>query len=387
MVVAGGTRSPQARPALGGAVSVINKMLQELDRRQAVPAPGGPALRPMRGRAVAGSDDKVAFWRVLAFLMLASAAWVAVLVYQLDMPPLVTNLAYKARGDALLRSVPPPPPAVATAVEPSTAIASTAPELFKLAPSIDTPIPAERARQLAGTQAPAPARKPAPQPIAAAKSAEPSRAAIAPADSARPPGRVERLERPRTPQDQAEADFRRAVALLNQGRPGDAQEALSAAIRADRNHEAARQALAALLLEQHNLGAARALLQDGLAINPGNALFASALARILIESKEYEKALEVLQGAGPSGASSADFQALAGAIQQRLGRHRDAMEAYRTALRLSPGSGASWMGLGISLEALEHRPEAAEAFRRAIATGSLSAELRGLAENRLRRIQ
>ena len=41
----------------------------------------------------------------------------------------------------------------------------------------------------------------------------------------------------------------------------------------------------------------------------------------------------------------------------------------------------------ISLEALGHRPEAAEAFRRAIATGSLTEDLRRFAETRLRETQ
>ena len=103
-----------------------------------------------------------------------------------------------------------------------------------------------------------------------------------------------------------------------------------------------------------------------------------------MESKEYESALSVLQGANTAGASRADFQALVGAVQQRLGHHREAMEAYQAALRLFSASGSSWMGLGISLEALGHRPEAAEAFRRAIDTGSLTAELRDFAEARLR---
>ena len=378
-------------------MSVINKMLQELDQRQAASTPGGPAVRPMRGGGGAAKKGREAFWRLMAFLMLACVAWVAVLAFQLQVQPLVTNLAFKAADDARSRpvtpppAIPPAPPASAVPIaEPGPVIPIAPPALFKLAPSIQMPIPAERARKPAGTETAATALGPRPQSVEASKAAplrEPYKPLAVPADAPRSSGKVEKLERPRTPQDQAEAGFRRAVVLLNEGRNGDAQEALSAAIAIDKDHEAARQALASLLLEQSRIEPARKLLQDGIAINPGNTLFASSLARILVESKEYDRALGVLKGAGASGAASVEFQALVGAIQQRLGRHREAMESYQAAVRLSPSSGSSWMGLGVSLEALGHRPEAAEAFRRAIATGSLTAELHGFAETRLRQIQ
>jgi hypothetical protein len=44
----------------------------------------------------------------------------------------------------------------------------------------------------------------------------------------------------------------------------------------------------------------------------------------------------------------------------------------------------AWVGLGISLEALERRPEAAEAFRRALAAGPASDDLKTFAERRIR---
>ena len=50
------------------------------------------------------------------------------------------------------------------------------------------------------------------------------------------------------------------------------------------------------------------------------------------------------------------------------------------ALRLKPGDGRAWVGLALSLEAEGHAPEAKEAFKRALATDSLSGELQALAE-------
>jgi MSHA biogenesis protein MshN len=376
-------------------MSVINKMLQELDQRHATPVASGSAVRPLRGSPQAGKGRE-AFWRLLAFLMLACVAGVGVLVYQVQLQPLVTNLAFKAAEDARMR--PPVPPTSGPSVSPTAAppvapvAVATAPAsppvpepTLKLASSIETAIPAERPR------------KPVAEPVTVAV---PKQALSASVPVAAPAPRIvggpsisadrpvlEKRDRPRTPREQAEADFRRAVASLNDGRIGDAQDALGAALAADRTHDTARQALASLLLEQRRIDLARRVLQEGIAISPGNLVFAHSLARILMEGKDYEGALVVLQGTGAAGASNADIQSLIGAAQQRAGRHRESMQAYQAALRLSPSSGSSWIGLGVSLEALGHRPEAAEAFRRAIATGSLTAELRGIADTRLSQIQ
>jgi MSHA biogenesis protein MshN len=52
-----------------------------------------------------------------------------------------------------------------------------------------------------------------------------------------------------------------------------------------------------------------------------------------------------------------------------------------------PQNGVSWVGLGISLEALQRRTEAADAFRRAVATGTLTAEVKNYAEQRARALR
>ena len=67
--------------------------------------------------------------------------------------------------------------------------------------------------------------------------------------------------------------------------------------------------------------------------------------------------------------------------------HREAAEAFRAAVRLAPATGTAWLGLGISLEALDRRAEAVEAYRQAATSGVLQAELRAYAEGRVRQIK
>jgi len=78
-------------------VSVINRMLQELDRRQADAAASGGAV-PLEVRAVAPRrSEREWFWRIVAVLMFAAVCWVAWVAYQLQ--PVTLVVLGKAGGD------------------------------------------------------------------------------------------------------------------------------------------------------------------------------------------------------------------------------------------------------------------------------------------------
>jgi tetratricopeptide (TPR) repeat protein len=199
-------------------------------------------------------------------------------------------------------------------------------------------------------------------------------------------GTVDKRDRTHSSAETAEAQFRRAAVLLNQGRVSEAEDQLAGALRADPSHAAARQTYVALLLEQHRVEAARRLLQEALTLNAAQPAFAVTLARIYTEHREFRMALEVLDKAGPA-ARNADFQAMRGAVLQRLGKHVEAAEAYQNAIAITPQPGTTWVGLAISLEALGRRPEAAQAYRRAVDAGSLAAEAKDYAESRARALE
>ena len=118
-------------------------------------------------------------------------------------------------------------------------------------------------------------------------------------------------------------------------------------------------------MDQRRLDEARSLLQDGLALDPAQVQFATVLARIFVERSDYAKALEVLRGCKGDVSRDAAYNSLLGAVLQHLSRPGEAADPYPAALRLAPQARTPWIGLGLSLAALDHRPEAAEAFRRA----------------------
>jgi len=190
-----------------------------------------------------------------------------------------------------------------------------------------------------------------------------------------------------TPREGAEAEFRRAMALVNQGRMAEGMDGLRATLSLDPTYEVARQTLVALLLEAKRTDEAAGLLQQALALNPANVGYAMLLARIHVDNGELQRALGLLQKTESAGQSNAEYHAFVAALYQRLDRHTEAVAKYQGALRLTGGVGAWWVGLGISQEALDRKHDAAESFARAKATGNLSGELLVYVDRRLKQLQ
>ncbi len=387
-------------------MSIINKMLQDLDRRQGMSSPDATLVQQVR-TVPAARNDREWFWRIVAALLVVAVGWVGWIAWQLrPHASVATEAAFKAALNA------PRTPAPAAAPAPTTVLAPS-PAPAPAAAAIPAPVP-EPAPQ--AVEAPKPAavaaergRRPttkSPEKMTPATAGRTPAAASAPTspggprklDLDVPPARildapvpattrVVKRDRVRTAEDVAEADFRRGAILLNQGRVGEAEEAFSAALATQPGHEGARQALISLHLENRRVDEARRLLQEGLAVNPGNAAFAGVLARIFIERRDYAAALSVLDAARTSNAMDAGLNALRGTVLQRMGRHAEAVDAFELSLRTAPQNGQVLVSQGISLETMGRRAEAASAFRRALAAAPLGTELKTFAEQRLRALQ
>jgi Flp pilus assembly protein TadD len=63
------------------------------------------------------------------------------------------------------------------------------------------------------------------------------------------------------------------------------------------------------------------------------------------------------------------------------------VQALQEAIRAAPQPAATWVSLGISLETLGRRPEAADAYRKALTVGPLAAEARDYARDRARALE
>jgi len=390
-------------------MSLINKMLQDLDKRHAADDAGKPLaqqLRPVQER----KDWKRIVWEVGAGLAIG-AGWSAWVLYQISPRPIVTELVYQlqAKRPPGLRSPAgpqpapgpaapaPPAPAQALPAQAPPAVAMTAPapaalgtqapgvDTLKLATEIATPFKERSLAAKLGTERAAAA--PAAQPRTVPKEDGAAAAMTPGAPVAKAQGHISIDKHASTPAERAEDEFRKATALLNHGRVAEAIDGYKATLQQDARHAAARQALVGLLLENRRIDEAQQFLQEGLSLSPDRFAYAMLLARIQVERGDLQGAHELLQKSAGSAAGDAEYHAFDAALLQRLGRHREAVAAYQAALKLAPRAGLWWMGMGISLQADQRSGEALDAFRRAKSAGGLSPDLLAFIDQRMKQLQ
>lgn len=207
--------------------------------------------------------------------------------------------------------------------------------------------------------------------------------ALSPAPAAAPASGVDKQTSVR---QRADNEFRKASGLLQQGRIDEALAGYEAVLQVDADHDDTRQALVALLLKNKRNADAERVLQDGLNRNPRHSGFAMLLARMQVERNALPLAMDTLQKTLPYASQQADYQAFIAALLQRQNRHAEAISRYQVALQLAPNSGVWLMGLGISLQAVQRNDEARAAFRRALESGNLSAELQDFVNQRLKEL-
>jgi MSHA biogenesis protein MshN len=182
-----------------------------------------------------------------------------------------------------------------------------------------------------------------------------------------------------------DADYRRAVSLIERGMKTEAEAQLRDILSTDPSYHAARQSLFNLLAANGREDDAATLLVEGLRLNPTNTQWAMNLARLQVERNDNAAAWETLQRSLPYANSQGNYRAFCGTVLQRLNRYGEAEEHYRAALRINPTEGRWWVGFALTLEADNKSTESREAFSRAQATGTLPPDLVAFVEGKLKK--
>jgi len=184
-----------------------------------------------------------------------------------------------------------------------------------------------------------------------------------------------RKSRSTSPETLARRRYQEGRDAIARGELTAARRALGRALDLDPSLHAARDLLVGLLRRAGDTVTARRLLAEGVERSPGRVEYALPYARLLVDTGDLDRAAAVLEDARGNGAGAAGYHALVAALAQRRGRHRAAASEYTRALEAEPGNGLWWLGLGVSLSALDKPDEARAAFREARSTGTLSASL------------
>ncbi len=343
-------------------MSLINKMLQDIDARA-----GQPGAAPMPGdvRPVLAAEPR-AQWRRAAL-----AGGVAVAV-----------AGAAAVGWRMLERAPAPAPVpapiVAQAQAPAVAVPVPVPDMPASAPvqvaDVAPPVPIAPAAAAVEAE-PAPVTAPTPAKPLAQK---PQTASPAPSKAPVTAGRIEPTAQG------AEGYYRRALLVLDDGRVTEAIATLQSGLRIDPGHEPSRQTLVGLLIEAKRLDEAMRQLKTALALDARQPSMAMLLARLQVE--RGEDAIATLTRTLPYAEGNGEYHAFLAGVLARAARQREAAEHYGAALRTDPQNGVWWMGLGLALQAEKRDADAATAFGQARATGTLSAELQAFVERRLRQL-
>ncbi len=401
-------------------MSLINKMLQDLESRKDTPAPvileksAYDGLRSVKISSARSSGH----WPIMVLALLAVAvsgvfAWKQ---WGSGLSPEPGHARASQEQTMAARRAPKPvelvsvdtPAATGTALAPLAEVSTSAPGSAGLGEppsvatkSVATPVAAESVKEkpkvnnkAASTPAShtvptgpnpkkltASAKQPRVQAVASAKTAP--RIVSVGEEAESDTTRVDKKITPLAPEQQAEGSYRQAANLLQQGRKEDAEQNLMSALAAYPEHIKARELLAGLELQNGRWREAQQDLEQGLAKVPAYYPFAQLLARVYVDHGSDQKALAVMESSRQAGARSPDFMAFLAELYRRSGKHAEAIKAYAVAIDLNPQEGRWWLGMGISQEAGQDWKAASEAYQRAIGSGGLDDNLRQYATQRL----
>ncbi len=371
-------------------MSVINKMLRDLDQRQTAQVQldnksGAPVLRHgtasvgetavPRPTARRGFNQSVAVLILLALLAVAigGAFW-----WWQKSPP---DAGAPVASQPTTQTAPVPAAATVTATvsTASTAAATPAPKADSV--SVEPP---DRIASKANTSAKSPSVKTVDRSIP-----PPDR----PANGAGSDGAnfklslaVSQSASPKT----VAAPQPAAVSSAGAGSGAGAGASADGQTAQVRQLQAGRETLAQAqgLWNAGSHDAAIELLQQALAIAERSALSSSTAAntqllatlareqgRMQLAQGRPQAALDGLTRLEPLLGRDADAWALRGNVAQRLGRHQDSVHAYTTALQIRPNEQRWLLGAAVSLAALGQTGGASEMAAKARALGPISVEV------------
>lgn len=179
---------------------------------------------------------------------------------------------------------------------------------------------------------------------------------------------------------QAVESYRHALDLLDQGRDGQALEALQSTLRLDPTHTQARRLAVTLALDSKQAELASRLVDEGLKVDPRDPDLQFLQARHLMSAGAADQALKVLQGMErPTG----EALGLKAGLLARSGQYAPAAQAYEQALRTRPDNATWWLGLGVAWQAQGQGAQARQAFYRAYRLGQLSPDVQAWLEQQL----
>lgn len=199
----------------------------------------------------------------------------------------------------------------------------------------------------------------------------------------KPAGKMAVTEVKLTPSQLAQKQLTLATDAEKQGELDKALEYYEKALGFDPSLHNVRQQLAALHYGQGRLNNAEQVLQQAVLLYPQEFEFYLLLARVQQELGEVDLALASLAQIPDSHVLARQKWLAQTDLAQKQGQFTLAEQAYRQLLQQEPQQGKWWMGLGYALDSQQQFAKASQAYRTALSHSGLSAQATTFIEQRL----
>ncbi|MCK8045817.1 tetratricopeptide repeat protein [Shewanella sp. 1CM18E] len=186
-----------------------------------------------------------------------------------------------------------------------------------------------------------------------------------------------------SPQQLAQKQLQLATDAQAQGLHSDALTYYLAALDYDPSLEQARKQAAALYYGQNKLPQAAQLLEQGRLLFPQQYEFSLLLARVLQASGQNQQALLSLNAIPDSSEFAVEKWHQQSDLAQKQKDYPVAEKSFRQLAQQEPSQGRWWMGLGYALDAQQKYSDAKQAYHQALLQDNLSAQAKVYVDNRL----
>lgn len=207
--------------------------------------------------------------------------------------------------------------------------------------------------------------KPPAQPVSAA---QPFPEIIAGTTAKKMPTPPKQASESTSAKQQAEALYRQAE---SNSEDFSADNKLEQALNFDPRHLKARLLLAKKLHNQGLVSRTAEVLDQGLALFPGNLQFINARAQLYLQQKNPIDALKTLQHIELASSSNETYLSLLAATYQQLQSYADAVKVYQRLVAVNPEKAENWLGLALSQEKIGNPRLAIEAYQHALNKNTL----------------
>lgn len=379
-------------------MSLINQMLTDLEQRQAIAGHSSSSTESVTPYAVKTTEKslltkysiKLSF--VLLFITLLSiTAYYSYLIYTLNTQPIQPQIEHQAQSTVQLqkKSLDSTSPVVkstplASASSPKTiktvrqSVATLTQPISNIKSATDTGLP---------STSPSPSLK---IDTATAITEENAKAArFVNNDLSVNQPNLQSITKQRLelhPNQLAEVSYKKGYELLQKNKIYSAESKLLLALEHNNKHIKAREVLVGLYLKTGRKVEAENILVTGLLHRPKYSNFAELYARLLLKTNRINKAVTVLLNHKPSISHNPNYYALLAACYQRNKNHSSAANTYLKLLKLNPNEGIWWVGMAISLEALNKHQQALNAYEKARQSGTLNTHLSNYSSKRLEQL-